>query len=727
MTYPMRSLRLLSLAALSTGLVQCHGGGRTGDEAASRPGAGEGTSSSAPSTGSSAAATTDESGETASDENVTAVSDGGTPGRDPGTPDSNQGVTTDGTVTTPASSGETAMDPAMATEAPAPTTSVGGEMTSPMTEPSGVCGGIVCNELPNVLAGAETVCQDGRCVFPSTSCAEGFAHCSEDLESGCETYLGEAATCGACGNACPPASPVCTKSDGQFVCATACIEQTPDFCDGCVSLATSLLHCGACDTPCASNYNQVQCVQGECVHGDCYPGHERCSGGLECEPLNTPQNCGACGRDDCGAENASVDCTDPDSCGQPTCNTGYANCDRTSPDCETEFGGGCTPEYVGTLRLDVADPPVVARASDNVTWLAGTFSGEVDLDPTATSDIRDGGVGGMAYVSKLDADGNYGWSIAIGNAAIDVSDVAPGASGSVLITGTLSGMIDFDPGPGNVELGIENSNDQAYVARYGGDGELLWARAWPPRATYGLDVVSDGSGNVYCAGSFNLGTKDIDPTAGVDEREMEHAITGFLVKLDPDGNYLWGDVRKGAVADLAASATDVWTAGGTFEQGTWTYPGGARRTYWPDFGSSLVTTSAGVVMLGGSVRTSLAPPDFPEERLLVYGTSAATLLHLRDDGTSIGVNLLPDEVFIGLGAAPGGAVVLTESGSVLGYDADGTSAYRFQSGAGSNTMALVESPDGFLLVGKLAAATDLDPGPAADVIESGVFVSEFRF
>lgn len=610
-----------------------------------------------------------------------------------------------------------------------PTGSTGAGMAGDSGDSPAVCGGVVCNDLPNVAPDATSYCENDLCVVPSEGCVSGYGSCTDEPTSACETPLRSSTDCGACGNVCPASEPLCTRIDGEFTCSSACVSETPDFCDGCVDLATSLTHCGACDTPCESSFNEVRCVEGQCEHGDCYPGAERCAGMEACESLNTPANCGACGRDDCGAENATPDCTNPDSCAAVTCVSGWANCDRTSPDCETEFGGGCTPSYVGTLHLEPSSTPVVAVATDSVTWLAGALIGEADLDPSAGTDVHAPTDFSTFYVTKLNSDGSYAWSFTIGtDSANVVNGVAAGPSGSVLVTGTFSDTLDFDPGQGVLELGEENTSEQAFLARYSADGELVWAHAWPGR-TEGLQVASDSSGGIYLSGSFGGSSKDLDPGSGTDEFDAQHAITGFVVKLDAAGEYQWGDVRRLELRDIATSADSVWTVGDSFDSGVWHYPSGVRQTFWSEFFATRLTLSGSIVTAGGTVSgTSFSPPDFPETRLVLYRHTAGALLRMQDDGTYLGVTVLVDETFVDLAPAPGdGVVALTETGSVLGYELDGTSVYRFQSGAGAGTTQIAETPDGFLLVGSLASAADMDPGPSIDTIEPGGFVSEFRF
>ncbi len=204
-------------------------------------------------------------------------------------------------------------------------------------------------------------------------------------------------------------------------------------------------------------------------------------------------------------------------------------------------------------------------------YLTGQFNGTTDLDPgsgiaefTAERSSTNG------YLLKLDSGCGMQWVRTWGGEGSNHgTGVAVGSSGTVFVTGFLSGEVDFDSGPGIEERASSGSWD-AFASSYDRDGNLLWVRSWgggDDISAHGLTL--DQSGGIYITGSFT-GTVDFDP--GPDLRietcSVELEILGgsfslrdydaFLSKFDGSGEFQWvattgGDVTQ---ADDALALLD---------------------------------------------------------------------------------------------------------------------------------------------------------------------------
>ena len=138
-------------------------------------------------------------------------------------------------------------------------------------------------------------------------------------------------------------------------------------------------------------------------------------------------------------------------------------------------------QFFNGQRLSIS---AAAYGNDGALFIAGTFQGSQDFDPSAALDVKDGDMGSL-FVTKLNADSTYGWTVVIeGNPAlsdlyphISVTTAVAGASGSILLTGSFDGAVDFDPGPGTTSLGT-TGDKHAYVLSLSSDGSLDWARSW---------------------------------------------------------------------------------------------------------------------------------------------------------------------------------------------------------------------------------------------------------
>jgi hypothetical protein len=158
---------------------------------------------------------------------------------------------------------------------------------------------------------------------------------------------------------------------------------------------------------------------------------------------------------------------------------------------------------------------LVLDGSGNVL-LTGYFILTADFDPSAatTANLTSAGVNDI-FLSKYDASGNYIWAKSIGGADADrgLSLVLDG-SGNVMLTGSFSGTVDFDPGAGIADL-TGAGGDDIFLAKYDASGNYVWAKGIGGTATdQGTSLVLDGSGNVLLTGNFNA-TADFDPSASI--------------------------------------------------------------------------------------------------------------------------------------------------------------------------------------------------------------------
>lgn len=232
-----------------------------------------------------------------------------------------------------------------------------------------------------------------------------------------------------------------------------------------------------------------------------------------------------------------------------------------------------------------------ADAVGNV-YTVGNFTGTADFDPDANTVNLTAAGTGDAFISKLDATGNYVWVIQLGSTSSDaINDVAVDARGNIYVVGYGATDIDFDPGAGTVTLPGSGS----FVAKYDTDGNYIWAtRSTGGGVAIAVDaneniyltshavrgtiynptefandtyikklnstgvvqwskmvsgknediawsIAVDGDGNVITGGSTLSDTLDLDPGPGVYNMTREGGgFDVFLIKLDPSGNFIWG-------------------------------------------------------------------------------------------------------------------------------------------------------------------------------------------
>jgi len=177
--------------------------------------------------------------------------------------------------------------------------------------------------------------------------------------------------------------------------------------------------------------------------------------------------------------------------------------------------------------------------SGNV-YSVGYFAGTVDFDPgpgvfnlTAIGQYD-------VSVSKLDANGNFVWAKNIGGANSDLAfSVLIDQSNNVCITGNFIGVVDFDPGPGVANLDANGVFPECFILRLDANGNFIWAKEIDGYYGQGNTITKDAAGNLYVCGTYDQ-TVDLDPGPGVYSVTTAGSADGFVIKLDPAGDFIWG-------------------------------------------------------------------------------------------------------------------------------------------------------------------------------------------
>jgi hypothetical protein len=214
----------------------------------------------------------------------------------------------------------------------------------------------------------------------------------------------------------------------------------------------------------------------------------------------------------------------------------------------------------GTVLWSLPFPSYVrmTTAKDGTLCLSGPaclqFGGQPDclFDASGITTVGSG----ANYVARVDVDGNLQWVRLIGDNPSSTAEViGVDDQGGYIVQGAyFTGTAQF----GNTVLPAPaDQGVNFYLARYTANGDATWAALIGQMTGLlgGLDLVRiDGDGNFYVAGAvgdtFTVGSSVFTGTADGNPRE-------FLVKLDPQGNFLWSrqtDDRGGSIAlDVAGN------------------------------------------------------------------------------------------------------------------------------------------------------------------------------
>ncbi|HVK08053.1 MAG TPA: LamG-like jellyroll fold domain-containing protein, partial [Gemmataceae bacterium] len=250
------------------------------------------------------------------------------------------------------------------------------------------------------------------------------------------------------------------------------------------------------------------------------------------------------------------------------------------------------PNYLAFLNAVAVDGRGNADPSDDHVYLVAELArdGRYNGGPTL---VTSGGSAVLridpagALVSSAVVDGASGYGIAVGPA------------GSVFVTGSFTGTVDFDPGAGTA---TQTATRAAFVLELTpGLGFLRVGQLGSTAAISGQAIAADAAGNVWVTGVYSA------PTAGLAVLTTAGGYDAFVLKLAGSGTGFNTLVAQGL--------------GGTGRDGAW----------------ELAVDPAGNVVLGGNFSGAV---DFDAAvgrnfTLVSAGDTDAYVLKLAPDGAFV--------------------------------------------------------------------------------------------
>ncbi|NEN24628.1 T9SS type A sorting domain-containing protein [Cryomorpha ignava] len=143
------------------------------------------------------------------------------------------------------------------------------------------------------------------------------------------------------------------------------------------------------------------------------------------------------------------------------------------------------------------------------------------------------------------------------------------ASGNVYTAGEFRETVDFDPGAGTANL-TSMGNADIFIQKTDADGNFVWAKQIGGTSVVKIESIAlDDSGNLYATGHYG-GTADFNPGDAVFNLSSAGGTDIFILKLDPNGDFLWAK-RIGGNGNDSGNALTVDGSGmiyiiGRFEE-----------------------------------------------------------------------------------------------------------------------------------------------------------------
>ena len=204
---------------------------------------------------------------------------------------------------------------------------------------------------------------------------------------------------------------------------------------------------------------------------------------------------------------------------------------------------------IGGTEADVTND-VVVDASGNIISV-GKFKGTVDLDPGAGTNTvsSSSNTDTDGFIYKINSNGAYQWGFSIGNGDLGagssgadlINSVDVDASGNIYITGTFTGIVDFDPSGSATNLtstcsfcttGFEVYTADAFWAKYDSDGNFIAAFSWGNDGyDQGLAIKVTSVGDTYIAGHYEKSV-DFDPSGSTQTSTSNGGHDIFLARYN---------------------------------------------------------------------------------------------------------------------------------------------------------------------------------------------------
>lgn len=192
-------------------------------------------------------------------------------------------------------------------------------------------------------------------------------------------------------------------------------------------------------------------------------------------------------------------------------------------------------------------------------YATGSFSDTVDFDPgtgifnlIAPRSNQFVASDPDIFILKLDSSGNFIWAQNFGSIKEDIGQtIHVDDNGNVYTAGIFEQTVDFQWGTNTFNLTVSLFEDM-FVLKSDSSGNFTWAKQIHSSSFYdGVNgITADTAGNVYVTGSF-AGTVDLDP--GIDSFFVSTPSSSsdiFILKLDANGNFLWGNSAGGTGTDV---------------------------------------------------------------------------------------------------------------------------------------------------------------------------------
>lgn len=241
-----------------------------------------------------------------------------------------------------------------------------------------------------------------------------------------------------------------------------------------------------------------------------------------------------------------------------------------------KYGPGGGLQWVRQARSQAGWGSGIGVDAAGNCYVFGYFGPTITFASGTPQQVSFNALANDLFLAKYDKDGNFIWARQThGSNSETANGIAVDKAGNCFVTGRYgSNPATFGAGEPNqtvlAGLGGNNGND-VFVAKYGPDGLLLWAKsAGGSTGNWGIGIDIDDLGNSYVVGRYSS-TATFGP-GEANETVLKGPLGGsdeiFVAKYFTDGKLAWVRSGLGQAEHDQGTAIAVDKAGNSYATGT---------------------------------------------------------------------------------------------------------------------------------------------------------------
>jgi hypothetical protein len=217
--------------------------------------------------------------------------------------------------------------------------------------------------------------------------------------------------------------------------------------------------------------------------------------------------------------------------------------------------------------LDEWSKGIISDSSGNI-YISGYFQGTVKFgNDFGAADTKTSAGDEDIYVTRINANGTYGWTRRLGGTQRDVSfDIAVDPLGNVYITGYFGGTVNFGADFGGTDIRKSAGSMDVFVTRINANGTYGWTRSWGGISGDSGNGITVCSNAIFVTGYFQ-DTVDFGAGFGTTDTKISAGYYDiFVTRINADSSYGWtkrmgGPSYDGALEITSGRSDNIYVAG----------------------------------------------------------------------------------------------------------------------------------------------------------------------